>query len=104
MSNFSWPDVSGGTNGVTGDHQNKYFHTTRNNTDMTQIITVAVTTLSKLTGTIEGLGACPAFVKFWANFYFCSDLPNFWHELQNILLIAKKFCIFSFGFLFVSEK
>ena len=45
---------------------------------------------------IEGPGAYPAYVEFWAVFYFCSDLPNFLAcELEIILLIGKKIlCIF----------
>ena len=34
---------------------------------------------------IEGPGAYPAYVEFWAIFYFCSDLPKFWHVSYKLI-------------------
>ena len=43
---------------------------------------------------IEGIGASPPYVKFWAVFIFCSDLPNFWYA--SYTLIGKHLSIFLF--------
>ena len=35
---------------------------------------------------MKGQGYKQSYVEFWAVFYFCSDLPNFWHatRLDNV--------------------
>ena len=37
------------------------------------------------------MGAYPVYVEFWAVFYFCSDVPNFWHVSYKI--IVKHFSV-----------
>ena len=50
----------------------------------------------------EGPGHIQPMWNFWAVFYFCSDLPNFWHVSYK--LIGKRFCVFFVGFRLVFEK
>ena len=43
---------------------------------------------------MKGQGYKQSYVEFWAVFYFCSDLPNFWHatRLDNVNVPSGFLC------------